>query len=148
MNNNNKYKFYERKINYYETDMMQVVHHSNYARFLEEARIDMLAYYGLPFETFDEMGYVIPVLDLKCRFVESVRFGETIKIIPKLYKMTPAKFFFSYEIYDETMSTLKHTAETSHCVLDKNFKPISLKRCEPELYEKMLAMLEEGDKND
>ena len=29
---------YERKINYYETDRMGVVHHSNYIRFLEEAR--------------------------------------------------------------------------------------------------------------
>ena len=29
---------YTRKINYYETDKMGVVHHSNYIRFLEEAR--------------------------------------------------------------------------------------------------------------
>lgn len=29
---------FERKINYYETDRMGVVHHSNYIRYLEEAR--------------------------------------------------------------------------------------------------------------
>lgn len=145
---NKKYSYYERKINYYETDMMQVVHHSNYARYLEETRIDMLNYYGIPFDMFDEMGYVIPVLDLKCRFVESIRYGETVKIVPKLYKMTPIKFYFSYEIYDESMTVLKHVAETSHCILDKEFKPVSLKRKEPELYEKMLAMLDEEDKND
>ena len=29
---------YKRIINYYETDRMGVVHHSNYIRFLEEAR--------------------------------------------------------------------------------------------------------------
>ena len=31
---------FERKINYYETDKMGIVHHSNYIRFLEEARTD------------------------------------------------------------------------------------------------------------
>ena len=29
---------YKRIINYYETDKMGIVHHSNYIRFLEEAR--------------------------------------------------------------------------------------------------------------
>ena len=35
-------KPYKRKINYYETDQMKVVHHSNYARFMEEARLDLM----------------------------------------------------------------------------------------------------------
>ena len=35
---------FERKINYYETDKMGVVHHSNYIRFMEEARCDWLFY--------------------------------------------------------------------------------------------------------
>ena len=148
MTNNKKYSYYERKINYYETDMMQVVHHSNYARYLEETRIDMLNYYGIPFDMFDEMGYVIPVLDLKCRFIESLKYGETVKIVPKLYKMTPIKFYFSYKIYDESMTVVKHEAETSHCILNKEFKPVSLKKNEPEIYKRMLAMLDEGDKND
>ena len=33
---------YEHTINYYETDRMGIVHHSNYIRFFEEARIDYL----------------------------------------------------------------------------------------------------------
>ena len=37
-----RYTEYERRINYYETDKMGIVHHSNYIRFFEEARVDML----------------------------------------------------------------------------------------------------------
>ena len=44
-----RYPYYERTIHYYETDRMGVVHHSNYARILEDCRIDMMAYYGLPY---------------------------------------------------------------------------------------------------
>ena len=40
---------FERKINYYETDRMGVVHHSNYIRFLEEARCSMMDAYGIPY---------------------------------------------------------------------------------------------------
>ena len=39
MNKNNGYL---RKINYYETDKMGITHHSNYIRFMEEARIYFL----------------------------------------------------------------------------------------------------------
>ena len=37
-----RYTEYERRINYYETDKMGIVHHSNYIRFFEEARLDMM----------------------------------------------------------------------------------------------------------
>lgn len=137
-----KYKYYERKVNYYETDKMSVVHHSNYARYLEECRIDMLRYYGLPLEMFEEMGYVTPVLELHSEFKESIKFGETIKIVPKLEKFSPVKFFISYVIYDESMTKVKHIAKSSHCFLDGEFKPVSLKKVAPELYNRFLELVE------
>ncbi len=44
---------FERRINYYETDRMGVVHHSNYIRFLEEARCQMLDANGMPYSAFE-----------------------------------------------------------------------------------------------
>ena len=46
---------YRRRINYYETDQMQVVHHSNYARYLEEARLDMMEQAGLAYDKLEEL---------------------------------------------------------------------------------------------
>lgn len=140
MNNKEKYEFYQRKINYYETDKMAVVHHSNYARYLEESRIDFMKYYDVPLELFEEKGYVIPVLTLSEEFIKSVRFGEAIRIIPELYKVTPVRFYFRYIIYDETGNTIMHKAESSHCFLDKDYKPVSLKKSEPKLYEKIVQV--------
>lgn len=138
-----KYEYYEREINYYETDKMCVVHHSNYARYLEECRISMMKYYGVPFDMIENMGYIIPVLELHGNFRESIRFGETIRIVPKVTKVTNMKFYISYKIFDKTMTSLKHTAETVHCFLDKDFKPVCLKKTEPELYEKFVSMVDE-----
>ncbi|MDE6025958.1 MAG: acyl-CoA thioesterase [Lachnospiraceae bacterium] len=130
---------YKRQVNYYETDKMGVVHHSNYARYLEESRIEMLKQCGIPYDMLEEMGYMIPVLDLQCKFKEPARFGETLIIVPKLERVTSARFCLSYVIYDETMQHVKHLAETSHCFLDKNFNLVSIKKQEPEIYERLLA---------
>ena len=142
-----KFEYYEREINYYETDKMAVVHHSNYARYLEECRIKMLQHYGMPMEMFEEMGYMIPVLELHGEFKESIRFGETIKIVAKIEKVTPLRFYFDYVIYDETMTHIKHKAKTSHCFINSKFQPVSMKKEAPELYEKFLAIVEKGDDN-
>lgn len=135
-----KYKYYQRKINYYETDKMGVVHHSNYARYLEECRVDMLEHYGMPLNMFEENGYVIPVLELHGKFHERIKFGDTIKIVPKVEKVSLVKFCVSYIIYDEQMEIIKHTAESVHCLLDKDFKPVGLKKTDFGFYEKLKAL--------
>ena len=33
---------YEHKTQYYETDQMGIIHHSNYIRWFEEARVDFM----------------------------------------------------------------------------------------------------------
>ena len=41
---------YGRKVNYYETDQMGVVHHSNYIRWMEETRVAFLERIGMDFD--------------------------------------------------------------------------------------------------
>lgn len=135
-----KYEGYVRKVNYYETDQMAIVHHSNYVRYLEESRIDMLEFYGMPLFMFEQMGYMIPVLEVNCRYIESVRFGETIKVVPTLEKVTPVKFTISYKIYNEDMSKVMNEAYSSHCFIDMNYKPVSMKREKPDLYNKLVEI--------
>lgn len=142
-----KYKCYERTIHYYETDKMAVVHHSNYARILEESRIDMMRYYGLPYEEVEERGYMIPVLELSSRFVESLKFGDTIKVVPRIDKISGFRFYISYVIYGEDMTTVKHTASSVHCFLNRDFMPVSLKKEAPDMYERLLAMMDAENEN-
>ena len=50
-----KLETYVRVINYYETDQMQIVHHSNYARYLEESRLHMMDQVGLSYDSLERM---------------------------------------------------------------------------------------------
>ena len=87
-----KLESYVRVINYYETDQMQVVHHSNYARYLEEARLHMMDQMGLGYDKLEKMGIIIPVLELHDYYTKSITFGDVIEIKPMVIKLTPVRF--------------------------------------------------------
>ena len=55
---------YVHQVQYYECDRMGVTHHSNYVRFMEEARIDMLNRMGYGFDKLEAEGIVSPVVNL------------------------------------------------------------------------------------
>ena len=52
---------YRHKVNYYETDKMQFTHHSNYIRFMEEARLDFMEQMGWGYDKMEEEGIASPV---------------------------------------------------------------------------------------
>ena len=49
-------KPYERSVYYYETDRMQIVHHSNYIRWIEEARLDWMKQIGWDYKSIEDDG--------------------------------------------------------------------------------------------
>ena len=89
---------YERKINYYETDAMKIVHHSNYIRFLEEARILSMDKMGLPYHKMEEEGIMVPVLGVNCTYKHPAKFNEIIEIDVKIKEYTSVKLTMEYII--------------------------------------------------
>ena len=63
-----KVKPYRRRANYYETDKMGIVHHTNYIRYFEEARIDLMRQVGCDCRTLEEMNIIIPVVDVYAKY--------------------------------------------------------------------------------
>ena len=64
-----KYTIYKRKMNYYETDQMGIIHHSNYIRLFEEARLDIMDKSGINYADIEEMGIIIPVMSVDCKYL-------------------------------------------------------------------------------
>ena len=130
----NNIESYVRVINYYETDQMHIVHHSNYARYLEEARLHLMDQLGLAYDKMEEMGIIIPVLELHDYYIKSITYGDIIEIVPVIYKLTPVRFSLKYNIFRSGTDELLHKAETSHAFLDSEFKPMNMKKKYPDLY--------------
>jgi acyl-CoA thioester hydrolase len=134
-NKNNEFPPYIHQATYYETDQMGVIHHSNYIRWFEEARVDFLEKMGLAYNKIESLGILIPVLSVSCEYKSSVRFNDKVMIIPTIVSFNGVKMTIHYEILDVETKLLKAEGSSSHCFLNKEFKPIPLKRSYPDIYQ-------------
>lgn len=127
-------KEYERDVYYYETDRMGIVHHSNYIKWFEEARIDFLEQANYPFKRIEDEGIMIPVLSAAATYRKPMRFGDiyVVKIIPTFFN--GIKFSMKYEVRKKGSDDIYTTGESSHCFVDNDMKPILLRRVNPEMY--------------
>ena len=132
---------YLHTIQYYETDMMGIVHHSNYIRWFEEARCDLLNKLGIPYALHEKEGILSPVLSVNINYLQTMTYGQTARVEVFLLRLTGVKYTVGYRVYNNETDTLCVTGETGHCYVDQNFKPISIKRVKPEWFE-MLKKLE------
>ena len=127
---------YERKINYYETDRMGIVHHSNYIRFLEEARCAFLDALDMPYSMLESLGIMIPVLGVQCDFKHHVTFNDTILIDVSIKSFNGVRLVMQYTVTEKSSGNLVLTGETKHCFTNTNLKPINLKKHFENIYEK------------
>lgn len=131
----------ERKINYYETDRMGVVHHSNYIRYLEEARTFWLREIGIPFEVLEERGMTVPVLGVECTYKQHVTFADTILIKTFIKEYNGVKMTIGYDVTQKETGKTVVVAETRHCFTDRNLKPINLKKHDIEFSDKLEKLI-------
>lgn len=128
-------KDYEHKVQYYETDQMGIVHHSNYIRWMEEARVDLMDQLGIGMAEMESNGFIIPVLSVNCEYKSMTRFYETVIISMKVKSYNGIKLFLDYEMSDFATGKVRAVASSSHCFLTKEGNPVSLKKCYPQLHQ-------------
>lgn len=122
---------YEHKAQYYETDQMGVIHHSNYIRWFEEARGDLMEQFGLPYKGMEEAGIICAVIEVNVKYHSMVRFDDTVNIKANITQYNGVTMKVFYEIKDKDSGEMRCTGETRHCFLGKDNKPVSLKRVNP-----------------
>ncbi|MBO1307893.1 acyl-CoA thioesterase [Enterococcus sp. 669A] len=135
-----RYPGYQRKPFYYETDKMGIIHHSNYIRWFEEARVDLLEFLDYPFEKIEEIGVMVPVLAVSSTYKEMVRFGDEIIIHPTISKYTGTRLNFEYQIINQATGAVATIGTSDHCFMSsETSRLIHLKRQHPELHELFMS---------
>ena len=89
-------KVYEHKVQYYETDKMQITHHSNYIRFMEEARIDFLDQIGWGYDKMEEQRILSPVVGVTCEYKKATSFPGILRISIRVLELSAAKLSLGY----------------------------------------------------
>ena len=134
---------YKRKMNYYETDKMGVIHHSNYIRYLEECRCYWLEKMNIPMEKLEKEGITIPVLEVNCKYKYHVTAGDVITIKPIVLEFNGVRMTIKYEVTEEKTGKTVIEASTKHCFTNKELKPINLKKYNENYYDVFKSLLEE-----
>lgn len=124
---------YEHHTRYYETDQMGVIHQTNYMKWLEDARMDIMDQMGLGYKQMEHMQIICPLLSQTINFVSLIRFDETVVIETKVVKYDGRQMHLEYTIYDKETHEVRATAKSSHCFMNRSGMAISLKRIYPEL---------------
>ena len=134
---------YIHKVQYYETDKMGITHHSNYIRWMEEARIDFFEKQGISYSKLEEIGIISPVVEVNCKYKVVTKFEDEIEILTKIKEFNGVKLIFEYEMRNSKTGEINTIAESKHCFVNNDGKPIILKREFPDLDEKLKNMIED-----
>ncbi len=134
---------YERPVYYYETDRMDCVHHSNYIRWFEEARIHFMRENRFSYEGLEAGGIISPVLQAQADYKSMTRFGETVLIETDVLEYTGTRISFCYTVRDRDTGRVRCTGKTAHCFLNRQGRPVQLKKANPAYDEAVRRVLKE-----
>lgn len=101
------------RVRYAETDQMGVVHHGNYALYLEMARIEWLRKLGISYKKMEEDGIALPVVSLSVKYKKPICYDDVITVKTRLVKKPTVSVEFEYEILND----LEQILSTANVVL-------------------------------
>ncbi|MCR4605038.1 MAG: acyl-CoA thioesterase [Eubacterium sp.] len=130
---------YKHVVSYYETDKMGVTHHSNYIRWMEEARVDFMKQHGWPYERFEEEGIISPVIGLEATYINSTTFPDEVSITVSVKEFKTVKLTLHYVM--KCRGEVVFEGDTRHCFLYTDGKPVRLKREYPGFYDTIVNLL-------
>lgn len=94
-----------------DLDPMEVVWHGNYARFLEQARDALMVKIGYSYPQMRESGYVWPIVDMRIKYVQAVRYKQTIRVRATLAEYE-TRLIIHYRILDAETGAILTKATT------------------------------------
>ena len=124
-------KPYLHNVQYYETDMMGIVHHANYIRWMEEARIDFMDQLGFPYAAMEEKGIVSPVKALSCEYKAPCTFGDSIGVSVSVESFDGVVMAIRYEMRN-SRGALICEARSEHVFVNRQGHFVRMKREMPE----------------
>lgn len=123
---------YIHKVQYHETDKMGITHHSNYIKWMEEARVDFLDQIGFGYARLERDGVISPVIGLECQYKHPTTFGDAVRVHVEVAEFKGVKLVIRYTMTDAATGSVVLTGSSTHCFTGEDGKPVILKKQFPE----------------
>ena len=89
------------RVRYADTDQMGYMYYGNYAEFYEVGRVEMLRSLGLTYNAMEGSGIIMPVTELKCKYIKPALYDEEITVKVIMETIPSIRIHFRYELYNE-----------------------------------------------
>jgi acyl-CoA thioester hydrolase len=122
------------KVRYAETDQMGVVHHANYAQYLEIGRLEWLSALGVSYKEMEAEGIMLPVVSMSLSYKKPALYDDILTVSTQLLKPPTVSIEFNYEIHNSSGELLT-TANTK--LVFVNMKSNSPMRCPHYILDKL-----------
>lgn len=122
---------YIHKVQYYETDKMGVTHHSNYIRWMEEARMDFLTRIGHSMKKFEAASVTSPVVSLECRYIKPSTYDDEIAVTVTVKKYTGVRLVLGYAMVRVSDGLALFAGSSTHCFINGNGRPVPIAKLFP-----------------
>ncbi len=126
-------KSYIHKVQYYETDKMGITHHSNYIKWMEEARIDFLEQIGFGYDRVEALGIISPVVSVECKYKAVTKFPEEVFIDVFVESFNGIRLTLGYDMKNAEGKTVC-VAKSEHCFMNEEGKIINIAKIQPQFY--------------
>ncbi|HKS93850.1 MAG TPA: thioesterase family protein [Gammaproteobacteria bacterium] len=107
----------EIEVPFQDVDLMQVVWHGNYFRYFETARAALLRKINYDYPEMRASGYVWPVVELKARFVQPMRYAQRIRVRAELQEWEN-RLKIAYRVADALSAKRLSSGYTIQCAVD------------------------------
>jgi acyl-CoA thioester hydrolase len=114
------------RVRYAETDQMGVVYHANYLIWMEVGRVELLRSRGFAYQTFEDEGLYLSVIEANCRYLFPARYDQEIIVETTVKKSSPRGVEFAYRILSVEPERLLAEGFTKHLWLNREMRPTRL----------------------
>jgi len=89
----------EFRVRYYETDAQGYVHHANYFKYFELARVEQLLALGHDYADLERNGILLVVNKIACRYHKPCKFGDTLRLRIRTVRTRAARIDHQYKLF-------------------------------------------------
>lgn len=115
----------ELEVPFFDVDMMTVVWHGHYVKYLEQARCALLDKLNYGYLTMVEAGFAWPIVDMQLRYAKPARFGQKIRVRADLIEWEN-RLKLHYLISDASSGERLTRASTVQVAVDINSHEMQL----------------------
>lgn len=129
------------RVRYSDVGRQGLAHHAHYLDWFDIGLEEIIRQCGMSYKDVEDLGYFLAPISDECRYFHPACYNDTLTVRVTVADLSSVKVKFSYEIIREKDAVRIATGVTDHVFVDKNFKPYSIKRVVPRLYEMLKSMM-------